>query len=128
MTCKDCIHYALCKFMDGEICNHFKDKSLIIELPCKVGDVVYGNFYRSKSITKGIVISVKSITNKYHPRTIIEVEYEYIDPYYNDGRKSKCSSWAVYEQICGNQSIASLDFDKANELLEKYLIEKQKQS
>ena len=56
MTCKDCIHYDVCEdnlkyiqerflkgltfgkseFTEGEFCNLFKDKSRIIELPCKV--------------------------------------------------------------------------------------------
>lgn len=45
MTCKDCIHYDVCKDlaetleMEGCICNnfyHFKDKASIVELPCKV--------------------------------------------------------------------------------------------
>lgn len=53
MTCKDCIHYEVCKDladaleMEGCICNHyfhFKDKSRIIELPCNVGDTVYEFF------------------------------------------------------------------------------------
>lgn len=53
-TCKDCIHYTLCKdefpiyvseheddvSMEKE-CDYFKDKSRFIELPCKVGDTVY---------------------------------------------------------------------------------------
>lgn len=46
MTCKDCIHSSVCKDFQGanlvmnyiykenaEQCNHFKDKSKIIELP-----------------------------------------------------------------------------------------------
>ena len=61
MTCKDCIHYDVCEdnlkyiqerflkgftfgkseFIDGEFCNLFKDKSLILEKPCNVGDCVY---------------------------------------------------------------------------------------
>ena len=60
MTCKDCYHYEKCYFdalkeshltgndyreivcIDNQIiCKFFKDKSLIIELPCKVGDKVY---------------------------------------------------------------------------------------
>lgn len=45
MTCKDCIHYEICK-MDGTIietkkCEYFKDKSKFIELPCKVGGTMY---------------------------------------------------------------------------------------
>ncbi len=57
MTCKDCYHYDVCKFKELEgvfadlyahinekaegNCNDFKDKSTILELPCKVGDTAY---------------------------------------------------------------------------------------
>ena len=47
--CKECIHEKVCRtrefpsieeiLKDG--CQHFKNKSLFVELPCKVGDVVY---------------------------------------------------------------------------------------
>lgn len=63
-TCKDCIHHGVCggftptdldhdvfdycregrtdEILDIEQrCNHFADKSRLIELPCKAGDVVY---------------------------------------------------------------------------------------
>lgn len=48
MTCKECYHFGLCRYNSNvsnadnlEICDDFKDKSKIIELPCKVGDIVY---------------------------------------------------------------------------------------
>lgn len=53
MTCKDCIHYVICKdvgcarydnFDDKTkytTCTTFKDKSKYIELPCKIGDILY---------------------------------------------------------------------------------------
>lgn len=51
MTCKDCYHYDACKFYNKNLpeqyepiewqCDNFKDKSCIVELPCKVGDKVY---------------------------------------------------------------------------------------
>ena len=58
MTCKDCIHYDLCRscsriqlgwhgnsvhYVENieEICKDFKDRSRFVELPCKVGDTVY---------------------------------------------------------------------------------------
>lgn len=48
MTCKDCIHFGICKkgfpWADGKgggWCDDFKDKSRIVELPCKVGDTLY---------------------------------------------------------------------------------------
>ena len=56
-TCKDCIHYDVCLLerdnskdkltADGlfkkaeEDCAYFKDKSRIVELPCKVGDTIW---------------------------------------------------------------------------------------
>lgn len=62
MTCKDCYHYEKCYFealrtahltgrdyreivcIDNQIsCKFFKDKSLIVELPCKVGRFVYAD-------------------------------------------------------------------------------------
>ncbi len=55
MTCKDCIHECVCAPLCSGIdmnlmmqdknvellCSNFKDKSRFIELPCKVGDVVF---------------------------------------------------------------------------------------
>ena len=57
-TCKDCMHYDLCSscsriqlgwnvntvgYVENveEICKHFADSSRFVELPCKVGDMVY---------------------------------------------------------------------------------------
>lgn len=52
--CENCIHYDVCLDIEeslGQIlncisikhigCRYFKDKSLFVELPCKVGDTVY---------------------------------------------------------------------------------------
>lgn len=51
MTCKDCYHYDVCKFYNKNLpeeydpiewqCDNFKDKSLIVELPCRVGEEIY---------------------------------------------------------------------------------------
>lgn len=65
MTCKNCVHYDVCSKEDGttnyygeviickdvdELCKYFKDKSRIVELPCKVGD----NFFIiDQSLEKG---------------------------------------------------------------------------
>ena len=43
-TCKDCLHNEMCYGThtdDSPTCCDFKDKSRYIELPCKVGDVMY---------------------------------------------------------------------------------------
>ena len=49
--CENCYHYEACLNSLSEnkglnntevfVCEHYKDKSLIVELPCRVGDVVY---------------------------------------------------------------------------------------
>lgn len=56
MTCKDCYHYKVCSKNDkttdyygkefacgnvDDLCKYFKEKSRIIELPCKVGETVH---------------------------------------------------------------------------------------
>ena len=47
MTCKDCVHYDVCKIWCGEAnipmstdCDFFENKANVIELPCKVGDYI----------------------------------------------------------------------------------------
>jgi hypothetical protein len=64
MNCKDCIHYndnidfcmALRKetTVEAEHCKYFKDRSRFIELPCKIGDVVFCDLedYRDSKITE----------------------------------------------------------------------------
>lgn len=49
--CENCYHYEAClnslsenKVLNnakGFVCDHYKDKSLVLELPCRVGDVIY---------------------------------------------------------------------------------------
>ena len=43
MKCENCIHYEICDCLGNtfENCEYFKDKSLFVELPCKVGDKMY---------------------------------------------------------------------------------------
>lgn len=97
-TCKDCIHYDVCEYeypdfvhekedknadMEKE-CIQFKEKSLFVELPCKVGDTVYlvdrtrdgrlGSIYRVvECIVKKIVIKYSTLQK----RTIVEAHLEY---------------------------------------------------
>lgn len=40
--CEKCYHKNLCKYSGNvTVCENFKDKFLIVELPCKVGETVY---------------------------------------------------------------------------------------
>ena len=55
MTCKDCVHYEVCKEQDAMLgenkideivgvenhCEFFKPKSRFVELPCEVGQTVW---------------------------------------------------------------------------------------
>ena len=58
-TCKDCYHYDVCgkkppedtTFSAEQYCpTDFKDKSLVLDLPCKVGGTVY---MPQRTATKG---------------------------------------------------------------------------
>lgn len=51
-SCKGCLHKEACNYwlkkensflgeVDGFICEHFKDRTRFVELPCKVGATVY---------------------------------------------------------------------------------------
>jgi hypothetical protein len=44
-NCENCYHFHVCdlqyRLEEHQDCKHYKDKSLIVELPCKVGDTVY---------------------------------------------------------------------------------------
>ena len=91
MTCKDCLHYERCKWVaeclraEGRIiqfddnhipadrdCEHFKNKANIIELPCKVGDIVYELITIKDKSTKKInshivsrVVTSVHLSNRY---------------------------------------------------------------
>lgn len=64
MTCKDCYHCKACEEMcdailnweEEEICERFKDKSRIVELPVVVGQQVW--FVRNGKIEETIVEKV----------------------------------------------------------------------
>lgn len=53
--CENCYHYEACLNSLSEnkglnntedfVCEHYKDKSLIVELPCRVGDVLFTTEY-----------------------------------------------------------------------------------
>lgn len=62
MTCKDCLGNMFCSKKDktkrvdkycadaDEVCDYFKDKSHIIELPCNIGDYVYYVTFDSNNV------------------------------------------------------------------------------
>ena len=49
--CKNCIHYELCIWQNGGVnlmslndCDHYKDKSLFVELPMFLGQTLYKSY------------------------------------------------------------------------------------
>lgn len=121
MTCKECYHYDACggylptdidsnyvldlckKGKSDEIpdiedrCSEFKDKSLIVELPCKVGDTVY--FLYSKSVKKGIIKRIRPfVYSQKDTSFMLDVEITYIDPFYNDGRIGKSTQIMSFDK------------------------------
>ena len=43
MACQDCLHFEVCDDYQRRFanCNHFKDRSRFIEMPCVVGEKIY---------------------------------------------------------------------------------------
>ena len=47
--CKECVHESVCRIrtypsqygLTGDACDHFKDKSLFVEVPVKLGQICY---------------------------------------------------------------------------------------
>ncbi len=87
MTCKDCVHYEVCKDdvelhhdfydcleVDGveNHCEYFKPKSRFVELPCEVGQTVYsliGGFAVEMKL-KRVILVLKP--NDEHPLDYIK--------------------------------------------------------
>ncbi len=80
MICKDCEHYGVCSSIyapseygfDG--CRHFKDKSKIIELPCKIGDTLY--FANKGKVTTCRVIDIIHYAKRGNNSVILQDEYD----------------------------------------------------
>lgn len=77
-TCKDCLHYEVCQFhIDEETkltvneCEHFKDRSKIVELPCKVGE----DLYRLKTINGKTIITTTQLNQNTLWRIVFGGEY-----------------------------------------------------
>ncbi len=72
--CKNCLHDKVCDmwavesgmpFVNANTCEHFKDKSLVLDLPCKVGDIVYhiNTFSSRNPIIKECEVDALHITS-----------------------------------------------------------------
>ena len=114
--CEDCIHCGLCLNIDRLTlfdknqpahCKAFKDKSLFVELPCKVGDKVYHIRRTPKSKGGSYVVEAKVwsiMTTTYQSGTHIKIEVEYIS------RDSVCE---IAESILGKYAFVTEEQAKA---------------
>lgn len=59
--CEKCLHYDACKkisdvhglaFGSSPFCDHYKSKSLFVELPCAVSDIVYVTDNKPNEVTE----------------------------------------------------------------------------
>ena len=70
----------------------------VIVLPVQVGDTVYGYFRPyGNEVLQCKVVKVKAC--QFKDRTIryfLDLEFDIIDPFFNDGRLMRCSAQAVY--------------------------------
>ena len=80
--CYNCIHCNPCSAkggltQDGQICNHFKDKSLCVELPVKVGQVVYRiiSYGNSRNQIIGHEIEANQVIEVYYREEIENKEF-----------------------------------------------------
>ena len=73
-------------------------------LPVQVGDTVYGRFLPYGEEVQQCEV-VKSKLCQFKDRTVryfLDLEFNIIDPYFNDGRLMHCSTQAVYGADFGN--------------------------
>lgn len=76
----------------------------VITLPVQVGDIVYGQFINygkeihECKVTKSKLCQFKDKTIRY----FVDVEFDIIDPFYNDGRLTRCGCQAVYGNDFGD--------------------------
>lgn len=78
-SCKDCINYGVCKVAElnasNEVenwCDLFKDRSLFVKLPCKVGDFVY-LVTNLRTIGKYLVTSIEI------RKSLVDINWKMID-------------------------------------------------
>ena len=76
-----------------------KEQGRLIELPCKIGDTVYGHFqcYDGKENRECKVIGIRACQFKADSECyyFVDVEFNSIDPFYKDGRLMTCRQQAA---------------------------------
>ena len=79
--CENCIHAQVCEMIGTgtmmESCDHYKDKSLLVELPVKVGQVVYRiiSYGNSRNQIIGHEIEANQVIEVYYREEIESKEF-----------------------------------------------------
>ena len=100
---EDCSLYKVCLerqiFEKLQRYEDLEEQGRLIELPCKIGDTVYGHFqcYDGKEIRECKVIEIRACHFKANSECyyFVDVEFNIIDPFYMDGRLMTCRHQAV---------------------------------
>ena len=96
----------------------------LVVLPCKVGDEVWfvckeSGFCMERGVYRGIVTRIKGIQRRDAENLyLVDVDYELLDPYYNDGRKMKSECQCSYTEY-GSWKRFYLTREAAEEALQK---------
>ena len=101
MKCENCIHDGLCYLPDNdyvskkelENCDRFKDKNKLIELPYKVGDILYTNIGYKYSRLKNRPFSCEVV--------FIGINYKYsiLNVVYQDGSMEQFNSYDIGKTV-----------------------------
>lgn len=80
--CERCYHVEMCIFRSTsgrELCTQFKDKDLIAELPCKIGDKLYfvpdAGYILTCTVAAIHISDEKSVRKKLHKSHIIAISH-----------------------------------------------------
>lgn len=124
------------RLLEVSNCNHFgrngayyklqhyedlEEQSRLIELPCKIGDTVYGRFqcYDGKEIRecKIIGISARQFKTNSECYYFVDVEFNIIDPFYKYRRLMTCRRQAVIGNDYGSWERVFLTREEAEAAL-----------
>ena len=96
--CNHCWHLGIIREKLARL-EDLEETGKLIELPCKIGDTVYGRFqcYDGKEIRECKVIGIRACQFKADSECyyFVDVEFNIIDPFYRDGRLMICRHQAV---------------------------------
>ena len=100
MTCKDCYHCSVCcghdeekanrEYPSAEKCRDYKDKSRIVELPCKVGTHLWKVTYPYRAepkVTEFVVKNFKTAGKKHR----IQIEVQAVNV--------PCTNWMYFKDF-----------------------------